>query len=352
MKLTIALLVATCSLIFSQNALIEIEFICTDGVGGSRVLTAGLDPSATDGVDESLGELELPPPPQGFYSRFRLPSSLIQTWKDIRQGDETPSSIGNKTHTVNYQLGAGSAGLTINWNLPVGIELNIQDPFGGILINQDFSSGPNNYTITFLALTSFIMTIKYLEPPFPVELLSFNGRLIGENISLSWETATETNNYGFEVERNDDGSVWANIGFVLGNGNSNSTKHYSFLDDKINGGNKISYRLKQIDNDGSFEYSQIVEVSVIVNNYKLYQNYPNPFNPSTTIRFGLPKDQQVKMIVYDILGKEVVRLINNEQLGSGYHTVEWNATIYTSGVYILKIEAGNFSSFKRMMLLK
>ena len=139
----------------------------------------------------------------------------------------------------------------------------------------------------------------------PVELSFFSASIISSSVKLSWQTATEVNNYGFEVERQSHTSTplslteWEKLGFVTGNGNSNSPKTYSFVDNKISAG-KYSYRLKQIDNNGQFEYSKTIEVDLgAPKKFELSQNYPNPFNPTTTIRFSLPEALTVKLTIYE-----------------------------------------------------
>ena len=337
---------------FSQTALIEIPFTFSDGVGGYAVRIVGLDPSATDGIDASLGEALAPPkPPQSniFDVRFILPST-DETLKDIREGDNTSASIGDRVHTVNYQLGAGSTGLQVSWDLPTGVGLNLKDFFGGIILNQNFSAGPGSYTITTY-LTNFYLTIQYIDPPFPVELTSFSVILLNKNVQLKWATATEINNYGFDIERKNKDNNWIKIGFVQGNGNSNSPKIYEFLDKCPAGGSKFQYRLKQIDNDGQFEYSDVVEIEAVPNEFALYQNYPNPFNPVTTIRYQLPKQSKVVIKIYNVLGSEVMELLN-EQKEAGIYEVEFNAESLASGTYIYKIVADNFVQTKKMILLK
>ncbi len=191
----------------------------------------------------------------------------------------------------------------------------------------------------------------------PVELSSFSAATNGSTVKLSWKTATEVNNYGFEVERKilkqvqNDNAVWEKLGFVNGNGNSNSSKNYSFVDNKVSTG-KYYYRLKQIDNDGQFEYSKNVEVSFMKpNEFELSQNYPNPFNPSTTIRFNLPEASIVKLTIFNILGQEIRTLVN-EFRESGVNTINFDASDLNSGIYIYKIEAGNFVQTRKMTLLK
>ncbi len=190
--------------------------------------------------------------------------------------------------------------------------------------------------------------------PLPVELNLFTASVNQNSVKLNWITATEVNNYGFEVEKSEAGgmnSEWKTIGFVKGHGNSNSPKEYSFVDTKVSTG-KYLYRLKQIDNNGQFEYSKNVEVSFMKpNEFKLEQNYPNPFNPSTTIRFNLPEASAVKIILYNILGQEL-RILVNEFKESGVNTINFDASGLNSGMYIYKIEAGNFVQARKMTLLK
>ncbi|MCH8034827.1 MAG: hypothetical protein IH950_13855 [Bacteroidetes bacterium] len=148
--------------------------------------------------------------------------------------------------------------------------------------------------------------------PFPVELSLFNAFLIEDKVALNWRTETEINNYGFEIERAIDiNDNWITIAFVDGNGNSNSTKYYDYLDYDINKAGKYYYRLKQIDNDGTFEYSDVITVQVTTPNmFYLGQNYPNPFNPTTRIVFSLPERQMVSLRVYNTLGKLVSELVD------------------------------------------
>ncbi len=134
----------------------------------------------------------------------------------------------------------------------------------------------------------------------PVELISFTAEVTINQVTLNWLTAIEVNNYGFEIERKLS-TDWQKMGFVQGHGNSSSPKQYSFIDDKPYGGSKFQYRLKQIDNDGHFEYSDIVEVYLIPIEFALYQNYPNPFNPSTKIKYQLPKECKVHLKIYDLI---------------------------------------------------
>ena len=153
--------------------------------------------------------------------------------------------------------------------------------------------------------------------------------------------------------RNTGSRDWKKIGFVKGNGNSSNPHHYSFTDNTLQNQGTCSYRLKQIDNDGTFKYSNTLSVMVnLPNNYFLAQNFPNPFNPTTKIEFGLKNDGYVKLIVYNLLGEKVKELVNGP-LNAGYHKVLFDAGSLASGVYIYRLDVKDkFSSVNKMVLIK
>jgi len=202
--------------------------------------------------------------------------------------------------------------------------------------------------------------------PLPVELSSFSGSVIGSTVKLIWRTETEVNNYGFDIERKEgdrssNTQNWEKVGFVNGNGNSNSPKNYLFEDKTVTTG-KYSYRLKQIDNDGEFEYSKTIEIEFgVPGTYELSQNNPNPFNPTTRIVYQIPEKGNVTLKVFSSLGEEVAVLVNEEK-PAGEYVVEFsaiggsafggNAYTLTSGVYFYRLKAGSFVETKKMILLR
>ena len=189
----------------------------------------------------------------------------------------------------------------------------------------------------------------------PVELTSFVASLSGNNVTLNWSTATETNNQGFEIQRSNGGEYQV-VGYVAGHGTTVEPQSYSFTDQNVGTG-KYQYRLKQIDYDGKFEYSSVVEVEVVgPKEFSLAQNYPNPFNPATSIDFTLAVDSKVTLKVFDVLGQEVMTLINGNYT-SGSHKVNFDASGLNSGVYVYRIDAvgidgKTFSSTMKMILNK
>ncbi len=193
--------------------------------------------------------------------------------------------------------------------------------------------------------TGFIIKI------LPVELSSFTSEVIDENVLLEWITKTEVNNYGFNVERKSDNSDWKILKFIEGYGNSNSPKTYNYVDKIPIGGTNFKYRLKQIDTDGKFQYSNEIEVNIIPHTYSLFQNFPNPFNPVTTIRYGLPRSEEVLLTVYNITGERVKNLVNEKQR-AGKYEVMFDASNLASGLYFYQLKTNNFVEAKKMLLIK
>ncbi len=201
-----------------------------------------------------------------------------------------------------------------------------------------------------------IDTRTIVDYSLPVELSLFTGQIVDNKILLEWSTATEVNNYGFEVERK-VGSLqstignYEKVGFVNGNGNSNSPKSYIYEDKEVTA-RKYSYRLKQIDNDGQFEYSKAIEVNFgAPKKFELCQNYPNPFNPVTTIRYSIPGSSIVKLTIFNIMGQEISILVN-EFKEVGTHYVNFNASMLSSGIYFYKLEISGFNQIRKMLFIK
>ncbi len=194
---------------------------------------------------------------------------------------------------------------------------------------------------------------SYITPDVvPVELTSFTTAAGNNVVILNWTTATETNNKGFEIERSTDRKDWSVIGFVGGSGTSSEPQVYSYTD-KLSGvtAPRLYYRLKQVDFDGTYEYSDISTAEIAPSSFELAQNYPNPFNPSTVITYSLPENDFVTLKVYDVLGNEVASLVN-EQKTAGKHSLEFNASDLGSGVYFYTLKAGVHVQSRKMILVK
>ena len=194
----------------------------------------------------------------------------------------------------------------------------------------------------------------------PVEMVSFKAESVGNGIQLQWSTATEVNNYGFEVERRkvienkSSGEIetWRNVGFVKGNGTSNVLQSYSFTDANLSSGT-YTYRLRQIDNDGVFKYSIETQVSIAEPKiFSLYQNYPNPFNPTTTIEFTIRETERVTLSVYNVIGQHIQTLFNGEAEAGVSHKVAFDASGLASGIYFYQLNFGQTRIMRKMLLLK
>jgi hypothetical protein len=232
-------------------------------------------------------------------------------------------------------------------------------------------------TVWVMIGTNYPSLINAPDPSLPVELVSFTAAVRPGAVTLNWQTATEKNNYGFEIERKEvrvsglefavpDGrhgeqytnpetqnsnQAWVRVGFVEGSGTTNAPKSYSYVDESATG--NVVYRLKQIDRDGKFEYSQEVEVMITQTPklFALMQNYPNPFNPTTTIAFSIPKANNVTLKIFDAIGREVATLVNGVR-SAGEYNVEFNASTLASGMYLYRLQAGSFVETKKFVLMK
>ncbi len=191
-----------------------------------------------------------------------------------------------------------------------------------------------------------------LNVVLPVELVSFSASAGINHVRLNWTTNYEINNAGFDIERKSAAETWRSLGNVSGHGNTKIPINYTFTDNNVTAGS-YGYRLKQLDFNGKYKYYYLAyEVIVgIPEKFSLSQNFPNPFNPSTKINFDLPVSSIVRLEVFDIEGKTKAVLIDGI-INAGSHSVELNSSTFTSGVYFYRIKAGEFTSTKRMVLLK
>ena len=210
--------------------------------------------------------------------------------------------------------------------------------------------------LTFSGVTSFSQfMIGAADSALPVEMTNFTAAASSRLVTLSWSTATETNNFGFEIERRAlKSSNWSTLGFVKGNGTSNAKHSYAFSDEDASVGAFV-YRLKQMDNDGSYKYSSEAEVTIgAPTAFALRQNYPNPFNPTTTIAYDIPAagaGHLVTLKVYDLVGREVATLVE-EQQEPGRYEAKFDASRLAGGVYFYRIQAGSYTETKKLLLLK
>ncbi len=192
-----------------------------------------------------------------------------------------------------------------------------------------------------------------LQLVVPVELTSFSYDINENGINLNWNTATELNNNGFEIQRSFDGSDFSTIGFVKGHGTSSEEHNYTYIDNPgSNGAVTLYYRLKQLDYNGSSDFSKVLTVAYDVPRvFNLSQNYPNPFNPSTVIKYGIAKTSDVSLKIYNSIGQEVAELVKGQK-EPGTYKVQFDAKNLSSGVYFYKLKAGDFISIKKMIVLK
>lgn len=274
-----------------------------------------------------------------YYSQNASLSSVALTWMGIELDTPFPYDPSKSLILAVGQCGAAGSGMSIRQNTLSNTGLRRVWSVGGCPFSP-YNGGDFN-------IVNFGIDVV----PVPVELISFSATTDSKNVNLNWATATETNNSGFEIERRYDKTDWLEIGFVPGHGTTTEKQNYSYIDQNVNAG-IYSYRLKQVDFDGTFEYSNEILVNVTASlEFTLDQNFPNPFNPNTLIKYSIPKSSQVSLKIFNTLGQEMESLVNEEKQ-AGTYEVNWNASNLQSGVYFYRIQAGSFIETKKMILLK
>ncbi len=329
---------------------------------------------------------------QGDYDAITaIDNQSLMVWTDFRAGSfgsyvgffpdyamlVSPAldSLGNDQDSVTYNVSVPSVKLydtdvTFSYTIsptPAAGDINISFPNGNTIstfpdtipmkVTTSGNVSVGTYTITVVGngpngtpvhkrTVSLVVGMV-----IPVELTAFSAAVNKNDVVLNWTTATELNNLGFEIQRKDKEGKFESLDFINGKGTTTEINEYSFVDSKVDAGN-YTYRLMQKDFDGTFAYSQEVEVEISLPlEYSLEQNYPNPFNPTTTISYSIPSDNFVTIKLYDVLGNEVITLVN-EQKQAGRYDMLFNASNIASGVYYYQINSGTFAQTRKLMLLK
>jgi hypothetical protein len=222
--------------------------------------------------------------------------------------------------------------------------------FSDVTVPGNVSGGNPGFDVDFSTLAGGPYSSG--SYPLPVELTFFTASVIGSSVTLSWITASELNNLGFEIQRSNNMDNWESIAFVEGSGNSISSSAYEYTDNSPAGG-KYFYRLKQIDINGTYEYSSVIEVFISMpESFVLEQNYPNPFNPTTIIRFGFDKNTAAQLKVFDVLGNEVATLFDETVDAGRIYEINFDAAGLSSGIYFYRLIGDNKSEMKKMVLLR
>ncbi|MBN8545010.1 MAG: T9SS type A sorting domain-containing protein [Ignavibacteria bacterium] len=280
---------------------------------------------------------------RGHFSRIAHGTGSVLRWYDI-----TPTTNTGLNATLVFNYNSLELGSVTESKLVLFKSTNS----GTDWTKMNGTVDVDNNKVTLTAIDAFsIWTAADSDNPLPVELVNFSASVTGIKVFLNWETKTEIMNAGFEVERKTPGSQWQKIAFIEGHYTTNSPKYYSFTDQpSVNG--TVFYRLKQIDTDGSFEYSAEIKVEFgLPTEFALYQNFPNPFNPETVISYAMPVTGEVNISIYNALGERIITLADGVQ-EAGNYKVSFKAENLPSGLYFCRMTSGKFTSTRKMMLLR
>ncbi len=282
----------------------------------------------------------------GEYHAYHNDGSPVSGWPLTTDGItffNTPALADVNGDNVLDMLGAGITDIGTNPVTHVYL-WNLEAPYN-----------PTKITVPVFQYNTKHNGLFVDPSTIPVELVSFTAESNGDGVSLKWETATELNNRGFEIQRCIGDKGFYTVGFINGHGTTAGHQYYSYTDKNLDNG-IYSYRLKQVDFDGSSNYSNAIEVELkALYSYFLDQNWPNPFNPATSIGFGIKDKSNVRITILNAIGEEVAVILNEEQ-EPGFHRVEFNTASLAgglpSGVYFYRIQAGTFTATRKMILLK
>ncbi len=299
----------------------------------------------------------------GFYIRMKNTNiTSLTAWEtgftDVYSGTYTVPGTGWQTiDLMNPFIWDGTSNLLIeicfdNTSYTSNTTVNSSTTTATLNRHYHMDNGTGcTMTSTSTAATRPNVYLQFNLSLVPVELTSFTANADNNNVQIKWSTASEKNNSGFEIQRRSEDGTYSKIGFVSGNGTSTEVKNYSYTDKNLMVG-KYTYRLRQIDYDGTYTYTNEINVEVDPPKvFALEQNYPNPFNPNTSIKYSIAKDGLVNISIYNALGEKVGVLVNEIQKAGNYD-VTFNAKQFASGVYFYRMESGNFTSIKKMILIK
>ncbi len=271
------------------------------------------------------------------YQRYNLTNTLLDGW----------FCSANVVHSNLLRFGGFSASWIVGQGVLVEFVFQV---LGRPAMQTALSFSEMTFNEGRPTATAFsgVFTVNYV---IPVELVTFKAERARSGIVLSWITASESSNYGFEVQRSMNGATWQTIGFVPGHGTTSQPHHYTFQDGDLTLGTR-GYRLKQIDYDGQFILSAPIQIVIAASErYGLEQNYPNPFNSATLIQFDLPEPAAIRLTLYDLLGKQVA-VIAEGSFDAGHHFIPFRSDRLAAGMYFYKLEANHFVAVKKLLVLK
>lgn len=345
---------------FAQQFTFDIDF--DDNLGNGTTLSIGMDPSATDGYDAGLDQL-LPPPPPSSAFHARLQNSSTDYKKDYRE-----TVFSATTYLIKTNQATGASEIVLTWNASEASAVGdmvlknvLDEELVDMTVTNTFTI-PSGNVILNLGLTIILTPSE--DGSLPVSLMNFSASGIADGVQLSWSTASEIQNLGFEIYR----SAQQTGGFQLigsyennpdlrGAGTTNVQNDYAFTDQSAAPGETYWYRLADVDFSGARTLHTPISVIAgentggIPQQFALAQNFPNPFNPGTTIRFELPEAANVNLSVFNLLGEKVAEVLNRE-LPAGTHQTTWDAGNLPGGVYFYQLQTPKFTATRKMILLK